>query len=116
VGHADIQRVDVGGFTTWQGHTLNAAQVAGLKVGDELIAIDGHAVTGDNSAAAIISANADKQITLTVLRAGHRVTLHATPADGRKVLVGGQPAESDGALLVVGRDPSLVLHGGDNDQ
>jgi membrane-associated protease RseP (regulator of RpoE activity) len=91
VGHADTQRADVGGFTTWQGHTLNAAQLAGLKVGDELLAINGHAVTGDNSAAAIISANADHQITLTVLRAGHRVTLHATPVDGRKVLVGGQP-------------------------
>jgi len=91
VGHADTRRVDVGGFTTWQGHTVNAAQAAGLKVGDELLTIDGHAVTGDNVAASIISVNADRPITVTVLRAGHRVVLHATPVDGRKVLVGGQP-------------------------
>ncbi len=91
VGHADNQRVDIGGFTTWQGHSLNAAQVAGLKVGDELLSIDGHAVTGDNVAASIISANPGHPITLTVLRAGHRVVLRATPVDGRTVLVGGQP-------------------------
>ena len=91
VGHADTQRVTINGFTQWQGHAQSAGQMAGLAIGDEVIAIDGHKVSGMAVLDATIHANANHAITVTVLRAGHVLVLHATPVDGRKVLVNGQP-------------------------
>jgi membrane-associated protease RseP (regulator of RpoE activity) len=91
VGHADTQRVSIGGFTAWQGHTLNAAQLAGLKVGDQIVSIDGQKITGEGELSTIIHSNADRTITLVVARGGRDVTLHATPVDGRTVLFKGKP-------------------------
>jgi len=94
VGHADPQRVTVGSFTQWQGHALNAAQAAGLKVGDQIISIDGHPVNGDAILANVIRSNAGHVITVIVERAGQRVSLRATPVDGRLVTVKGKPEET----------------------
>lgn len=91
VGHADPQRVSVDGFTTWQGHSLNAAQIAGMKIGDEIVSINGHRVTGANELTTLIHSNANRSISIVVLRGAHDVTLHATPVDGRTVLLNGKP-------------------------
>ena len=91
VGHADTQRVSVDGFTVWQGHALNAAQLAGMHVGDEIVSIDGHKITGANDLTTLIHSNANRPITMVVLRGGRDVTLHATPVDGRSVLLNGKP-------------------------
>jgi membrane-associated protease RseP (regulator of RpoE activity) len=90
VGHADTRRVSIDGFTVWQGHTLNAAQLAGLKIGDEIVSIDGQKINGETELSTMIHSNANRTITLVVLRGGHDVTLHATPVDGRAVLLNGK--------------------------
>jgi membrane-associated protease RseP (regulator of RpoE activity) len=94
IGHPDTQRVSIDGFTHWQGHTLTAGQLAGLRQGDVILSVDSHPVTGYDSLDTYIRSNAGHQITLTVLRSGHDVVLHATPIDGRKVLVNGVPEVS----------------------
>jgi membrane-associated protease RseP (regulator of RpoE activity) len=102
VGHPDTQRVSIGGFTAWQGHTLNAAQLAGLKVGDQIVSINGQKITGENELSTRIHSNADRTITLVVLRGGRDVTLRATPVDGRAVLLNGKPE-------VAGKNPVGLL-------
>jgi membrane-associated protease RseP (regulator of RpoE activity) len=102
VGHPDTQRVSIGGFTAWQGHTLNAAQLAGLKVGDQIVSINGQKITGENELSTMIHSNADRTITLVVLRGGRDVTLRATPVDGRAVLLNGKPE-------VAGKNPVGLL-------
>jgi membrane-associated protease RseP (regulator of RpoE activity) len=94
VGHPDPQRVTIGSFTKWQGHALNAAQAAGLKVGDQIISVDGHTVNGDAILADVIKSNAGHEITVIVERAGQRVSLRATPVDGRSVTVKGKSEET----------------------
>ncbi|NNN07753.1 MAG: site-2 protease family protein [Acidimicrobiaceae bacterium] len=91
VGHADPQRVSVDGFTSWQGHSLNAAQIAGMKIGDEIISINGQKITGVNELTTLIHSNANHTIDVMVLRGGHDVMLHAIPVDGRTVLLNGKP-------------------------
>ncbi|HEY5120906.1 MAG TPA: M50 family metallopeptidase, partial [Acidimicrobiales bacterium] len=102
VGHADTRRVSIGGFTDWQGHTLNAAQLAGLKIGDEIVSINGQKIIGENELSTMIHSNADRSITLVVLRSGHDLTLRATPVDGRAVLLNGKPE-------VTGKNPVGLL-------
>ena len=94
VGHADPQRVSVDGFTRWQGQALNAAQRAGVHLGDAIVAIDGHRIDGMNVLTTLIHSHANRTITLVVRRDGRDVTLHATPVDGRRVRVNGQPEVS----------------------
>jgi len=102
VGHPDTQRVTIDGFTQWQGHAQSAGQAAGLKVGDEILAINSHLVNGMTILDSTIHANANHPLTLTILRGGNRLVLHATPVDGRTVLVNGQPE-------VTGKQPVGLL-------
>jgi membrane-associated protease RseP (regulator of RpoE activity) len=90
-GHPDPQRVVIDGFTHWDGHAQSAGQLAGLKTGDEIISVDGVKVTGLDALDAIIHANSGHDIAVTVLRAGTTLVLHATPVDGRTVLIKGVP-------------------------
>lgn len=91
VGHADAQRVEIAGFTHWQGHAQTAGQLAGLRPGDEVLSVDGQRVNAMAILDASIHAHAGRPITLRVLRAGRVVLVHATPIDGRRVLVNGLP-------------------------
>jgi membrane-associated protease RseP (regulator of RpoE activity) len=89
IGLPSSSRVDVSAFTKWQGHAHNAAQLAGLKLGDEIVSVNGHAVTMNNIEN-LIGKNAGKQVTLVVERAGHDLTLHATPVNGTSIKVNGK--------------------------
>ena len=88
VGLPSASHVDVTAFTKWDGRTQNAAQKAGLKLGDEIVSVDGRAVTM-NTIDGLIRDNSGKRITLVVDRHGHDLTLHATPVDGRTLKVNG---------------------------
>lgn len=88
VGLPSASHVDVTAFTKWDGHTQNVAQKAGLKLGDEIVSVDGRAVTM-NTIDGLIRDNSGKRITLVVDRHGHDLTLHATPVDGRTLKVNG---------------------------
>jgi membrane-associated protease RseP (regulator of RpoE activity) len=101
VGQPNVHRVQISAFTQWQGHALNAAQSAGLRIGDEVLAVNGHRVDGENALGSIIHASAGREVTLTVLRAGRTLTLHATPVDGRTVRVKGVPEETGKAPVGV---------------
>jgi membrane-associated protease RseP (regulator of RpoE activity) len=89
VGLPSNNHVEVTAFTQWQGHSQNAAQLAGLKLGDEIVSINGKPVTM-NSIDATIQPNSGKRLTLVVDRHGHDLTLHATPVDGRTLKVDGR--------------------------
>ena len=88
VGLPSASHVDVTAFTKWDGRTQNAAQKAGLKLGDEIVSVDGRAVTM-NTIDGLIRDNSGKRITLVVDRHGRDLNLHATPVDGRTLKVNG---------------------------
>jgi membrane-associated protease RseP (regulator of RpoE activity) len=97
VGLPSSNHVQVTAFTPWEGHLKNAAQLAGVKLGDEIVSVNGKAVTLKNIDATI-QPNAGKQLTLVVERNGHDLTLHATPVNGQTLKV-------DGKTLTTGKNP-----------
>ncbi|MEO9180824.1 MAG: site-2 protease family protein, partial [Acidimicrobiales bacterium] len=94
VGLPSASHVGIDAFSKWQGHAQNAAQMAGLKRGDQIVAIDGHPVTSDAQLIKAVSRSSNKSVTLLVERGGRDLTLHATPLDGRTLTSGGQPIET----------------------
>jgi membrane-associated protease RseP (regulator of RpoE activity) len=100
VGLPSTSHVGVGAFTKWQGHQENAAQLAGLKVGDQIVAINGVAITSDDQLISVVSHDTGKRLTILIQRAGRELTLHATPVNGASVKVGGKPLAQHGYLGV----------------
>ena len=90
VGQASPSHVDIAGFTKWDGFSKNAAQVAGLHSGDQIIAINRHRVTSIDALINEVHDSAGKRISLQVLREGKQLSFFATPVDGRSVKVEGQ--------------------------
>jgi membrane-associated protease RseP (regulator of RpoE activity) len=101
VGQPSVNHVEVTSFTKWDGHAKNAAQLAGIKLGDEIVSIDGRAIT-INNIVALIHDNADHRLTIVVEHDGHDRTVHATPVNGRTIKVDGatlsKSNKSDGYL------------------
>jgi membrane-associated protease RseP (regulator of RpoE activity) len=89
VGLPSASHVEVTGFTQWQGHHKNAAQLAGLKVGDEIVSVNGKPVTLNNIDASI-RPDSGKSLTLVVDRGGHDLTLHVVPVNGQTLKVDGK--------------------------
>jgi membrane-associated protease RseP (regulator of RpoE activity) len=89
VGVPSTSHVGVGSFEKWQGHTQNAAQLAGLKVGDQILAVNGVAISSDNQLINIVSHASGQRLTLLVDQAGRERTLHATPVNGQHIVFAG---------------------------
>jgi membrane-associated protease RseP (regulator of RpoE activity) len=85
VGVPSTSHVGVGSFEKWQGHKENAAQLAGLKVGDQIIAVNGVAISSDNQLIKIVSHASGQRLTLLVDQGGRERTLHATPVNGQHI-------------------------------
>jgi membrane-associated protease RseP (regulator of RpoE activity) len=85
IGAPSSSHVGVLSFSPWQGHKENAAQLAGLKVGDQIVAVDGTTITNTTQLANLIHHSAGKRLTLLVERNGHESTLHATPVNGTTI-------------------------------
>lgn len=85
VGLPSENHVGVGSFATWPGHKVDAAQLAGLKIGDRIMAIDGHAIKNDQQLINMVERSSNLRLTLLVNRDGKDITLHATPVDGRSI-------------------------------
>jgi membrane-associated protease RseP (regulator of RpoE activity) len=98
VGLPSTSRIGVGDFTKWQGYKQNAAQVAGLKVGDQIVSIDGNAINSYNELSKIVGHDSGKSVAIVVDRAGRDLTLHATPIYGPNVKVDGTPLGKHGYL------------------
>jgi membrane-associated protease RseP (regulator of RpoE activity) len=88
VGLPSENHVGVGAFATWPGHAQDAAQAAGIKTGDRIMAIDGRAIKNDAQLISTVEQSSGLRLTLLVNRDGHDVTLHATPVDGRTIKSG----------------------------
>ena len=70
-------------------HLESPARLAGLRRGDVIVAIDGRPVRSGAQLISTIEGDAGRRLTLTVRRGGRTVVLHATPVDGRRVVVAG---------------------------
>ena len=98
VGLPSQSHVGIVTFNEWDGHAQNAAQLAGLKVGDRILSVDGRVVANEDALVATVHGDAGRRLTLVVVRDGRDLTLHAKLVDGRSLKVGGAP-------LVVGKKP-----------
>ncbi len=61
VGLPSSSHVGVYDFTKWQGHSENAAQLAGMKAGDQIVAINGVAISSDSQLQRIVSHDSGKR-------------------------------------------------------
>jgi membrane-associated protease RseP (regulator of RpoE activity) len=82
------------------------AKAAGLRAGDQLVAIDGRPVTGYQSFVTFVRARADQPITLEVRRDGRLVTLRATPTKISEPIGNGPKTHEVGFL---GISPDTVV-------
>lgn len=91
IGAPSPSHVDVAQFSQWDGHHKTVAQLAGLKVGDQIVAVDGRNITSANQLDNVVHNNIGNRLTLLVDRGGHDITLHATPVNGQNIDVNGVP-------------------------
>ena len=94
IGAPSASHVGVLSFTQWDGHTKNAAQVAGIRLGDRIVSVNGHTITDATQLTDQIRADAGQRVTIVVERDGHDLTLHAVPVDGRAIKSNGAPIAS----------------------
>ena len=91
IGLPSSSHVGVGSFEKWKGHQENAAQLAGVKLGDQIVAVNGTLISSDSQLINIVSHDSGKRLTLLINRAGRDLTLHATPVDGTTITFTGKP-------------------------
>jgi membrane-associated protease RseP (regulator of RpoE activity) len=102
IGLPSTSHVGVLAFSQWDGHQQTAAQLAGLKVGDQILAIDGRAMTSSDQLVNVVHHAVGKTLTLEVNRGGHDLVLRAKPVDGRTI-------DEKGAPLATGSSPQGYL-------
>ena len=89
----------VGALEHWPGRTTPAA-LAGLRVGDTIVSIDGKSFTSPNSMTDVIRRSTGTPLTLGVERDGKLIHLTATPENGKGIKVDGQRLANRGYLGV----------------
>ncbi len=90
VGLPSASHIGIASFTHWDGYRENAAQRAGLRVGDRIVSIDGRAITDATVLVNLVHDHTGRRLKIVVERHGRDLTLYATPVDGRDLRVGGQ--------------------------
>jgi membrane-associated protease RseP (regulator of RpoE activity) len=90
IGQTSSTHLGVLAFSQWDGYHQTVAQRAGLRVGDQILSVDGHPITSVTSFKNSESNEVGHRLTIVVNRGGHQLTLHATPVDGRHIKVGGK--------------------------
>jgi membrane-associated protease RseP (regulator of RpoE activity) len=101
IGTFSSSAVGVAGFTQWEGHAKNVAQMAGLRQGDRIEDIDGRRVTSETNLVNLVHHRAGQSISITVLRGGRTLILHARPVLGSSVKVRGESlTKNDGYIGV----------------
>ena len=91
VGLPSASHIGIAGFTHWDGYRENAAQRAGLQVGDQIVSIDGRRITDANVLVNIVHDHTGQRLRIVVQRNGRDRTLYAVPVDGRRLRADGQP-------------------------
>ncbi|MGP8010214.1 MAG: M50 family metallopeptidase, partial [Acidimicrobiales bacterium] len=107
IGIPSSTHVGVLAFDAWQGHKENAAQLAGLKVGDQILKVDGVTITNESQLANLVHRSAGKRLTLLVERGGSDLTLHATPVSGTKIKEDGRALTAGGYIGIQVGDLSV---------
>jgi len=77
-------------FVHWPGHAETAAQQAGLRPGDAVVAVDDHRLTATDQFDYAIESSAGKPVHLTVDRGSRVLHLTVTPAAGHLVGTDGE--------------------------
>ncbi len=90
VGLPSPSHVAIGSFTPWDGHARNAAQLAGLHVGDRIVSVDGQAVRSAQTLVTLVHDHIGRPLRLVVERGSSTRTIVATPVNGQRLKVGGQ--------------------------
>jgi membrane-associated protease RseP (regulator of RpoE activity) len=83
-------KMQIAAFTQWSGHAQTAAQQAGLRRGDEIVAVNGHAITGADTLSNAINGSANRPVHLTVERGARTLALTVVPALGHRTANGGE--------------------------
>jgi membrane-associated protease RseP (regulator of RpoE activity) len=99
IGAPSRHGVVIQGFVAWQGHQHNAAQQGGLKVGDEVVAINGRPVTNGNQLADAVAASPGTPVHLRVVSGGTTRSLTVVPANSADIK-GEQPSAAKGHKAV----------------
>ncbi len=82
--------VVINGFTRWSGQTHNAAQLAGLRVGDVIDSVNGHRLTSSDQLETTIEHSSGRTVVLGVERGAKQLRIDVTPRDGRTIRSGGR--------------------------
>ncbi len=88
---------NVSSLEHWPGRTTPAA-LAGLRVGDTIVSVDGKRFTNPNSMADAIKDSVGTPLTLGVERDGKLIHLTATPENGKGIKVDGEKLDNRGYL------------------
>lgn len=105
----------IGGFVHWPGRAETAAQQAGLRPGDVVVAVDGRSLAHTTQLTDAISGSAGRPVQLTVDRDGRKLDLTVTPALGHHLSTGsealgpGKGSEKTVGLIGVTFDPATVF-------
>ena len=91
LGVPDSSRVGISSVTAWDAGTSTPAQRAGIRSGDEVITLNGRAITDVGAFIGEIHRSTGVAVTLLVRRGDQELTVSVTPVDGRTVTVHGVP-------------------------
>jgi membrane-associated protease RseP (regulator of RpoE activity) len=97
-GHA-TNNYNVSALEHWPGRTTPAA-LAGLRVGDTIVSVNGKSFTNPNSMTDAIKDATGTPLRLGVERDGTLIHLTATPENGKGITVGGEKLDNRGYLGV----------------
>ncbi len=87
-GYANTQVIQIAAIAE-----NSPAAAAGIQPGDQILSVNGQSIDGIASVSAIVKANLDKAVELTLLRDGQQLTLSVVPRSN--------PPEGQGALGIV---------------
>jgi membrane-associated protease RseP (regulator of RpoE activity) len=85
VGQHEGAREQVASFPSWVGHGQTAAQSAGLRAGDVIVAVNGRPVTGTDEVITAVQGAAGKPVALTVRHGSSSRQVVVIPVDGRTI-------------------------------
>ena len=91
LGVPDDRRVGIAGLLQWDNGVVTPAAAAGIRAGDEVVALNGHTLSNVGDFIAAVHDSAGVPLTLTLRRDGDNVTRVVTPTDGRTVRINGVP-------------------------
>jgi membrane-associated protease RseP (regulator of RpoE activity) len=94
--------VSIASLEHWSGVAQTPAQLAGLRAGDTIVAVNGHTLSNPNSLHDVLTRSAGQRVTLEVSRAGHLSDVTVTPVDGRGIKVDGTTLAPANAKKPVG--------------